>query len=53
MHAWRDHVGLKVEVRAQEIIDRANQMGALGTYQMPRCVRRCCWWLRTVVLAAT
>ena len=33
--AWRDYIGLGVEVRAQEVVDRANQMGLLGAYHSP------------------
>ena len=35
LHAWEDHIGLKVEVRAQEIIDRANQSGGPGNVLFP------------------
>jgi putative DNA primase/helicase len=33
--AWRDHVNSRADSSAQQVIDQANQMGALGTYRFP------------------
>ena len=35
LFAWCDHVNLAADTSAQQVIDQADQMGALGTYRFP------------------